>query len=296
MRVILGAIMAVALALPVQAATPEASPRPLARGDTQLAALARPKLRPVAQASRAAEKAQPLRPLIRPLSEQEKAMQKLHPRSHVVLASAAASNLPLSLHPVARPEGLATKVMAQRRKERRALKQGAICGDTDLQGDVIGAVPGRIRGCGVQNAVKLRSVAGVGLSQASVMDCGTAKALKAWVTKGVKPAIGNRGGGIASLKVAAHYACRTRNNQPGGKISEHGKGRAIDISAFTLRNGEQITVLKGWRSSKNGPALKKMHRAACGPFGTVLGPNADRFHQDHFHFDTARYRSGSYCR
>jgi len=39
-----------------------------------------------------------------------------------------------------------------------------------------------------------------------------------------------------------------------------------------------------------------MHRAACGPFGTVLGPNADRFHQDHFHFDTARHRSGPYCR
>jgi len=28
----------------------------------------------------------------------------------------------------------------------------------------------------------------------------------------------------------------------------------------------------------------------------VLGPEAARYHQDHFHFDTARYRSGSYCR
>jgi hypothetical protein len=28
----------------------------------------------------------------------------------------------------------------------------------------------------------------------------------------------------------------------------------------------------------------------------VLGPNANSFHRDHFHFDTARYRSGSYCR
>ena len=45
-----------------------------------------------------------------------------------------------------------------------------------------------------------------------------------------------------------------------------------------------------------GKALKKMHKIACGPFGTVLGPNANRFHRDHFHFDTARYRSGSYCK
>jgi hypothetical protein len=42
--------------------------------------------------------------------------------------------------------------------------------------------------------------------------------------------------------------------------------------------------------------MRRAHKTACGPFGTVLGPNADRYHQDHFHFDTARYRSGSYCR
>ena len=32
------------------------------------------------------------------------------------------------------------------------------------------------------------------------------------------------------------------------------------------------------------------------PFGTVLGPNSDRFHRDHFHFDMASYSSGAYCR
>ena len=43
--------------------------------------------------------------------------------------------------------------------------------------------------------------------------------------------------------------------------------------------------------------LRNLHRAACGPFGTVLGPNANAAHRDHYHFDTARYRSGTaYCR
>ena len=101
---------------------------------------------------------------------------------------------------------------------------------------------------------------------------------------------------MKSIKVVAHYACRTRNNKKGARISEHGKGRAVDIAAINLNDGSQMTVLNGWRSAKNGPALKRMHKAACGPFGTVLGPNADRYHQDHFHFDTARYRSGPYCR
>jgi len=42
--------------------------------------------------------------------------------------------------------------------------------------------------------------------------------------------------------------------------------------------------------------LREMHSTACGPFGTVLGPEANRFHRENFHFDTARYRSGRYCR
>ena len=80
------------------------------------------------------------------------------------------------------------------------------------------------------------------------------------------------------------------------RLSEHGKGRAIDISGLVLANGEVITVLKGWRQPGESKLLKTLHKAACGPFGTVLGPNSDRFHQDHFHFDTARYRSGAFCR
>ena len=291
MKHLLTAALFACLALPAAAIAPDASKRPLARGELPAPVLTRPKLRPVVVALLAVETMKPSRPKLRPVSEQEKAMDG----AEVILASAAVG-LPSSLHPTTRPKGLAEKVMGQRRKAKRALAKGAVCGDPALQGEGVGMVPGRIRGCGVKNAIKLRSVSGVTLSQASVMDCGTAKALKKWVNKGVKPALGNRGGGVSALRVAAHYACRTRNNKKGAKISEHGKGRAIDISGIKLKNGEVITVLKGWRSAKNGKALKRMHKAACGPFGTVLGPNADRYHQDHFHFDTARYRSGTYCR
>ena len=128
------------------------------------------------------------------------------------------------------------------------------------------------------------------------MNCQTAQALNTWVKTGLKPAVKNRGGGVSSLRVAAHYACRTRNNRKGGKISEHGKGNAIDIAGIGLKNGSEISVLSDWGKGKDGRILKKAHRAACGPFGTVLGPNADRFHRDHFHFDTARHRGGVYCR
>lgn len=197
-----------------------------------------------------------------------------------------------SLRPLLRP--LAIGREATNRKEARG--RGMVCGDPAIQGEEIGRVPGRIAGCGVEGAVKVRSIAGVALSQHSTMDCGQARAMKSWLDKGMKPAVGGYGGGVAQLRIAAHYACRTRNNQRGGKVSEHGKGRAIDIAGFQLRDGRTISVLNDWGGGKKGRILNRMHRSACGPFGTVLGPNANKFHLNHFHFDTARYRSGSYCR
>ena len=144
--------------------------------------------------------------------------------------------------------------------------------------------------------MSIASVSGVSLSTKSKMDCGTAHALKTWVDSSAKPALSSKGGGLREIKVAAHYACRRRNNAKTGKISEHGKGRAIDLAAFRLMDGSEITGLKGWNARSISKALRKMHADARGPFGTVLGPKANRFHLDHFHFDTARYRSGRYCR
>lgn len=179
---------------------------------------------------------------------------------------------------------------------RRAQRRGSVCGNTDIQGEVVGFVPGRIKGCGIQNAVRVKSVSGVALTQSATIDCPTAKALNTWVKKSAIPAFRGTGGGLQKLRIAAHYACRTRNNQPGGRISEHGRGKAVDVSGFQMRDGQMITVLKGWKARGASRALRKVHKDACGPFGTVLGPNSDRFHRDHFHFDTARYRSGPYCK
>ncbi len=197
-----------------------------------------------------------------------------------------------SLRPIFR----SPKAAREMRQQQRVLAAGAVCGDVSIQGAAIGRVPGGAGGCGVENAVQISSIAGVALSTKSTMDCGTARALKTWVDQSAKPALSKKGGGLREIKVAAHYACRRRNNSKTGKISEHGKGRAIDISAFRLADGSEITVLKGWNKRGSKKPLRRMHKAACGPFGTVLGPKANRHHRDHFHFDTARYRSGSYCR
>ncbi|MCB4455755.1 extensin-like domain-containing protein [Leisingera sp. McT4-56] len=225
-----------------------------------------------------------MRPASRPQSEQRLA------------AAARPANLPLlapgaSLMPSARPDSLAEQVLFKRRK----LREGSVCGDIEIQGDSVGHVSGTLPGCGAKDAVRVREIAGVRLSQSSLMTCNTARALKTWINREVETAFGRRNK-VVGLRVAAHYACRTRNNRPGAKISEHGKARAIDISGFTLASGETVSVLHGWQNRKTRKKLKKIWRAACGPFGTVLGPEADRYHKDHIHLDVARHRGGTYCR
>lgn len=266
-------LIAAALVLltgPVLAAAPDTSLRPELRGGEVVAAVPATPTR--------------LRPVMRPPSEQ-------------MVSMAAQADLPTfaglsqSLRPWMRPPVVVEQAMAK----RRARRKGAICGNSDIQGEKIGHVPGRIKGCGFNKAVSVRSVSGVRLSRPATMDCTTAEALNKWVDKTVIPAFKRRGG-VVELRVAAHYACRTRNNQPGARISEHGKGRAIDISAFTMEDGKVITVAGDWGKGKNGKALAQSHQKACGPFGTVLGPKADRHHRDHFHLDTASHRGGSYCR
>ena len=201
-----------------------------------------------------------------------------------------------SLRPKPRPRKLEQAAERQQREQARLRARGAVCGDPDIQGEVIGRVRSENRSCGIKDAVRVTSVAGIGLSPRATIDCPTAQALKKWVENSAKPTFARTGGGLKNLRVAAHYACRTRNNLPGAKVSEHGRGKAIDISGFQFRDGTGVTVLKGWNASGSSSALRKLHKEACGTFGTVLGPQSDRFHKDHFHFDTARHGNGAYCR
>lgn len=225
-----------------------------------------------------------IRPALRPVSPQ------------ILAAATRPNDLPtldpdLSLRPALRPDTIVEQVLFKRRK----LRKGSVCGDIEIQGKTVGSVAGTLPGCGAKDAVRVTSIAGVRLSQESLMVCETAKALKRWISSDVKTAFGRRNP-VVTLRVAAHYSCRTRNNRPGAKISEHGRGNAIDISGFKLEDGTLVTVLEGWQTRSTRKRLAKIWKAACGPFGTVLGPEADRHHRDHFHLDVARHRGGAYCR
>ncbi|WP_176556179.1 extensin family protein [Rubellimicrobium rubrum] len=181
-------------------------------------------------------------------------------------------------------------IVEQAARRQAALIQGQVCGNPGLQGEVTAAIRSG-NGCGIEEPVEIRSVDGIALSEPATMDCVTAEALLEWTRDGARPAVGSRGGGLVGLQVMGSYSCRPRNNQAGARLSEHGRGRAVDIGAAILADGSRIEVLRDWPD----PALRAMREAACQNFSTVLGPGSDAFHDDHLHLDTARGR-GALCR
>ena len=201
---------------------------------------------------------------------------------------AAPAPEPQALAPQPQPEPKA-KPETRAEKRAKASRKGSVCGNASIKGEEIARITSKVTGCGVDDPVRVTSVAGVRLSQPATLDCATATALNRWVETGLQPAFGRSK--VVELQVAAHYICRPRNNVKGNRISEHGRGKAIDIAAVTLESGKTYTVSGGF-----GKELRRAHKAACGIFGTTLGPGSDGFHEDHMHFDTASYRSGPYCR
>jgi hypothetical protein len=154
-------------------------------------------------------------------------------------------------------------------------------------------------GCEVPNAWKVQSLGTVRFSQPAILNCGMAEPVYSWLEDVVQPtAQRSFGESVVSVDIAASYACRPRNNRNGAKMSEHGFGNALDISAFTLESGRKITVEGGWwGSSEERRFLHTVHDRACGEFHTVLGPDSGRSHKDHLHLDLQNRENGSvYCR
>lgn len=178
----------------------------------------------------------------------------------------------------------------------RMRKRGAVCNDWTIVGETLKPFAGKYRGCGIGGPVRVHMISDVHLSQNALIDCNTAVTLKTWIENTVKPAFANRGGGLEEVLVLGSYSCRTQNNHPRAQLSEHAKGRAIDIAGFRLKDGSLVSVLDGWNADEFRMVMRKLHSGACDLFGTVLGPASDRYHKNHFHFDTAQHRKGALCR
>jgi hypothetical protein len=153
--------------------------------------------------------------------------------------------------------------------------------------------------CGISYPLKVSAALQgyVGFSTNATLNCPLTSAFDGWLYHVVEPAAQRvYGSYVREVQVLSSYSCRTRNSKAYAKVSEHSFGNAIDIASFTLDDGRTVTVEHGWRGSPQDRVfLREVHSGACKLFTTVIGPNGDRNHYNHFHLDLARHNAeGTY--
>ena len=76
-------------------------------------------------------------------------------------------------------------------------------------------------------------------------------------------------------------------------MSAHATASAIDIGSVTLDSGRRLALADGWRNpdGKIRAFWRQLRDDGCTWFRTVLGPDFNSLHQDHFHLAQGRYNS-----
>jgi len=133
----------------------------------------------------------------------------------------------------------------------------------------------------------------VSMKPAATLACPIVSALDSWLAASVQPAalrwFGTR---VVEIKQISAYSCRGMNGSSRAHISEHAFGNALDIAAFTLADGRQVTVKNGWKGMPEEQGfLRDIQAAACQQFNTVLAPGSNVYHYDHIHVDLMRRAS-----
>lgn len=148
--------------------------------------------------------------------------------------------------------------------------------------------------CGGSDMLRLEAAlrsdgARIELKPAPVLRCEFAESVAAWLRDEAAPRVEKLGAPLRTVETYDDFECRGRNRVAGAKLSEHGKGNAVDLRAFVLADGRafeltDVSVAKDFRD--------EIRDSACHRFTTVLGPGADAYHETHIHLDLIERKQG----
>jgi hypothetical protein len=148
--------------------------------------------------------------------------------------------------------------------------------------------------CGAPDVVRLEAVvladqSRVAIAPPAILRCTMAEAIVSWVREEAAPRALDLGSSLKGLANLASFDCRGRNRILGAKLSEHGKGNALDIRSLKLADGRVVEL--------TDPLVPKdfregLRQSVCARFMTVLGPGSDGYHEDHVHVDLAERHGG----
>lgn len=161
-------------------------------------------------------------------------------------------------------------------------------------------------GCGFENAVRVERTS-VAVGAPFSLSCRAALSLAMWERHVLQEAaFEHLGARVQAVEHFGSYACRNLYGEAGRRRSRHATADALDVAAFVLEDGRRISVIGDWQPRRlaGGVAaggetsalpsearfLRAVRDGACRYFDAVLGPDYNRAHADHFHFDRGAAR------
>jgi len=145
--------------------------------------------------------------------------------------------------------------------------------------------------CPLQNVWRIEQ-GEVRLSSSFLASCPLAVAYALFERHGLQPAAQRVfGQPVVQVDHLGSFACRNVYNRKQGRLSQHATANALDISGFRLQDGQRVVLARDWQAGgQKGEFLREVWQAACDSFSTVLGPDYNAAHHNHFHLDMGRWQ------
>jgi len=140
--------------------------------------------------------------------------------------------------------------------------------------------------CPLTNVVRVEG-SSVRLSSSFLASCPLAVAYALFERHALQPAAQRAfSQPVVQIDHLGSFACRNMYNRKVGRLSQHASANALDIAGFRLADGQRVQLLKDWPGEgAKARFLRDVHASACDSFNTVLGPDYNAAHRNHFHLD-----------
>jgi hypothetical protein len=146
--------------------------------------------------------------------------------------------------------------------------------------------------CALRNVLTIRGGTTPLRPAGPVLTCPAALSFALWERQVLQPAArAILGTEVTAIDHYGSYSCRRVYGDATGRPSQHATANALDVAGFRLGDGRRITVAGDWDDpGPEGRFLREVRDGACRTYETVLGPEYNAAHRDHFHLDRGPYR------
>lgn len=145
-----------------------------------------------------------------------------------------------------------------------------------------------VAGCPLRNVVRVKRTS-LDYNASFTVTCPLAVAWLMFERQQLQPlAQKHFNSNLQRLEHFGSFACRNIYHRENARRSQHASANAFDVAGFRLTDGTSVTVLRDW-DNQDAPHksafLRDVHARACDYFGTVLGPDYNQPHANHFHLE-----------